>query len=103
MSREAPAPFCEKLRGQFPRLTLHVLRQFKQVPLPANKKETENLQNALNKAAQEALRQIDQQAYLTELKQRCLTNILKIGLAFSGKRFRITYEQIVENTSKSAR
>ncbi|MBL8677261.1 MAG: AAA family ATPase, partial [Alphaproteobacteria bacterium] len=82
---------------------LSILLEFKQVPLPANKKETEDLQNALNKAAQEALQQIDQQAYLTELKQRCLTNILKIGLAFSGKRFGIAYEQIGENASKSAR
>lgn len=36
---------------------------------------------------QEALEQIEKQAYFVEVQQRGLTNILKIGLAFSGKRF----------------
>ena len=81
---------------------LSILLEFKQVPLPANKKETEKLQDVLNKAAQEALQQIDQQTYFMELKQRNLPNILKVGLAFSGKRFGIAYGRERENSTKRA-
>ncbi|MBL8676116.1 MAG: hypothetical protein JNJ47_01635 [Alphaproteobacteria bacterium] len=70
--------------------------------MPVNKKEIEGLQNALNKAAQEALQKVDQQAYFAELKQRNPTNILKIGLAFSEKQFGMAYEQEGENTAKNA-
>ncbi len=72
---------------------LSILLEFKQVVLSTGKKESEEIQNMLNKAAQEALQQINNQAYFAELKQRNLTNILKIGLAFSGKRFGIAYER----------
>ena len=68
---------------------LSILLEFKQVSLPTSKKESAETQVLLDKAAQEALQQIDQQVYFAELKQRGLTNILKIGLAFSGKRFGI--------------
>ena len=68
---------------------LSILLEFKQISLPTGKKEATESQVILDKAAQEALQQIDQQVYFAELKQRGLTNILKIGLAFSGKRFGI--------------
>jgi hypothetical protein len=72
---------------------LSILLEFKQVPLPTGKKETEKMQATLDKAAQEALQQINQQVYFAEIQQRGLTNILKIGLAFSGKRFGMASER----------
>ncbi len=72
---------------------LSVILEFKQVALPANKKNPEKDQILLDKAAIEALQQINTQAYFAELKQRGLKNILKIGLAFSGKRFGMAYER----------
>ncbi len=54
-------------------------------------KEPEQLDMYLEQAAQEALDQIDQKHYLAEAKQRGSTDILKIGLAFCGKRFKIKY------------
>lgn len=80
---------------------LSILLEFKQISLPTSKKEGEEHQNILDKAAEEALLQIDQQAYFTEFKQRNLTNILKIGLAFSGKRFRIAYAREGKNAMSS--
>jgi hypothetical protein len=91
---------CESGYGRYDYLILardpnklSILLEFKQVALPTGKKESEKIQNTLDKAAQEALQQINKQAYFAELKQRNLTNILKIGLAFSDKRFRIAYER----------
>ncbi|MCE3239445.1 MAG: Protein of unknown function (DUF1703)/Predicted AAA-ATPase [Gammaproteobacteria bacterium] len=52
---------------------------------------SENIEIQLEKAAQEALNQIDQKHYVAEAKQRGSTHILKIGLAFWGKRFKIKY------------
>ena len=52
--------------------------------------ETE-ITHLLEKSAQEALRQIDQKSYITKLKQRNLTHVLKIGLAFSGKQLCLVY------------
>jgi hypothetical protein len=80
---------------------LSILLEFKQVPLPTGKKESAEIQVLLDKAAQEALQQIDQQVYCAELKQRGLTNILKIGLAFSGKRFGMAYERKCENAKET--
>jgi hypothetical protein len=51
----------------------------------------ENIEIQLEKAAQEALNQIDQKQYVAEAKQRGSAHILKIGLAFWGKRFKIKY------------
>lgn len=73
---------------------LSIILEFKQIDLPAGKSESEEYQIALNKAAQEDLNQIDKQAYFAEIKQRGFKNILKIGLAFSGKRFDMTYERM---------
>ncbi|MCE3239087.1 MAG: hypothetical protein K0R24_2068 [Gammaproteobacteria bacterium] len=69
-----------------------LLLEFKKVS--AKDKELEQLDIHLEQAAQEALDQIDQKHYLAEAKQRGSTNILKIGLAFCGKRFKIKYTQL---------
>jgi hypothetical protein len=66
-----------------------LLLEFKKVS--AKDKEPEQLDSLLAQAAQEALDQIDQKHYVAEAKQRGSTHILKIGLAFSGKRFKIKY------------
>ncbi|MEI8295492.1 MAG: PD-(D/E)XK nuclease domain-containing protein, partial [Alphaproteobacteria bacterium] len=67
---------------------LSILLEFKQVTLPADKKDAEVY---LEKTAEEALKQIDAQGYVGELKQRGLSKILKIGIAFSGKRFGLVH------------
>ncbi|MDF3054838.1 MAG: Protein of unknown function (DUF1703)/Predicted AAA-ATPase [Gammaproteobacteria bacterium] len=48
----------------------------------------------LIKTAKEAIEQINQLGYVAEAKQRGCTNILKIGLAFCGKRFKIEHEYL---------
>jgi len=42
--------------------------------------------------AQKALKQIDNNRYTIDLVHRGIVNIVKIGLAFSGKEFRVAYE-----------
>jgi hypothetical protein len=69
-----------------------LLLEFKKVS--AKDKEPEQLDIRLEQASQEALDQIDQKHYLAEAKQRGCTHILKIGLAFCGKRFKIKYAQL---------
>ncbi len=61
-----------------------ILIELKRVP-----KDAPHLDQALEQAAQQALEQIELQNYTAEAKQRNRTNILKIGLAFSGKRFKL--------------
>lgn len=72
---------------------LSIVFEFKQVDIPAGKKDPEQIKNVLDKMAHEALEQIEKQAYFVEVQQRGLTNILKIGLAFSGKQFGMAYER----------
>lgn len=50
------------------------------------------LEKILTKEAQEALEQINRKQYVLELVQRGFENIVKIGLAFSGKEFDIQFE-----------
>ena len=72
-----------------------ILFEFKKVSLPDNKLKEWRV--ILDKSAQEALKQIDTHAYLAEIKQRGIENILKIGISFSGKRFCIAYERLKAN------
>lgn len=53
-----------------------------------------NLDQALVQAAQQALEQIELQHYVAEAKQHDRINILKIGLAFSGKQFKLLSQQL---------
>lgn len=49
----------------------------------------ENLKSLLEREAELAIVQIDKNEYGSELKQRGITDVLKIGLAFSGKQFHV--------------
>jgi hypothetical protein len=51
------------------------------------------LDKTLPQEAQKALKQINNNQYTLELVQRGFTNIIKIGLAFSGKEYRIITEK----------
>jgi hypothetical protein len=63
------------------------------VPPKMPKKKLELfLENTLTQEAQKALEQINHNKYTLELIQRGLKNIVKIGLAFSGKNFRVASE-----------
>ncbi len=64
---------------------LTILFEFKKVDIASTK--AEEGKNRLKASALDALNQINSQAYLAEAKSRGVTNILKIGLAFSGKQF----------------
>ncbi len=68
-----------------------ILFEFKKVNLP-KKKSVKEIKNILEKSAKEALAQIDTLGYLMEAKQQGANNILKIGLAFCGKRFALVYQ-----------
>ncbi len=61
-----------------------ILIEFKRVP-----KDTTDLEKALTQAAQQALEQVELKNYAAEARQRGRTHILKIGLAFSGSRFKL--------------
>ncbi|MEI8294916.1 MAG: AAA family ATPase [Alphaproteobacteria bacterium] len=69
---------------------LSILLEFKQVKKGASE--------TLEQSAQEALTQIDTQGYVGELKQRGLSKILKLGIAFSGKRFGLVHERDISTT-----
>ena len=62
-------------------------------PPKVSKKKLELfLENTLAQEAQKALEQINHNKYTLELIQRGLKNIVKIGLAFSGKNFKVAAE-----------
>lgn len=71
-----------------------LLLEFKRVE---SVKETERLTTQLERAAQEALEQIAKTHYSAEAENRGCTNIIKMGIAFCGKRFSIRVEQMGEN------
>ncbi len=76
-----------------------IIFEFKKVNLP-KKKSAKEIKAILEKSATEALAQIDSLGYLAEAKQLGARNILKIGLAFSGKRFALVYTQAVEDNDR---
>ena len=76
---------------------LSILMEFKQVKEPEGKKfSDEQMTDLLKQTAETALDQISQKVYCAEIEQRGLTRVLKIGLAFSGKKFCLVHE-ISEN------
>ncbi|MCE3239398.1 MAG: Protein of unknown function (DUF1703)/Predicted AAA-ATPase [Gammaproteobacteria bacterium] len=66
-----------------------LLLEFKKVDAV---KDIKKLKTHLEEAAHEALKQVDEKGYLSEAKRRGSTHILKIGLAFCGKRFAMKHE-----------
>jgi len=58
----------------------------------SKRKQEEFLDITLTKEAQRALEQINRNKYTMELVQRGFTSIVKIGLAFCGKEFRVASE-----------
>jgi hypothetical protein len=65
---------------------LAIILELKSVKAP---KKEENLKLLLQQEAKEALIQINKNAYSSELKQRGIKNVLKMGLAFCGKDFHV--------------
>jgi hypothetical protein len=64
-----------------------ILFEFKRV-----KDDSKNRNEMLEKAAIDAVHQIARNGYITELKQRGAKEVIKIGLAFCGKHFKIHHE-----------
>ena len=62
-------------------------------PPKAPKKSLQKvLDSLLTREAKKALEQINRNQYMVELVQRGLKNIVKIGVAFSGKIFKVASE-----------
>ncbi|MBS0185020.1 MAG: PD-(D/E)XK nuclease domain-containing protein [Proteobacteria bacterium] len=72
--------------------TLSILMEFKQIKEAGKTLSDSKLEDLLKQTAEEALTQITQKDYYKEIKQRGLTRLLKIGLAFSGKKFCLLHE-----------
>jgi hypothetical protein len=69
-----------------------LLMEFKRVSFSEpGKPSTEQINAALEQAAQEALKQIEDKAYDTEAKQYGHQKMIKMAIAFYGKRFKLIY------------
>jgi hypothetical protein len=71
-----------------------IIFEFKSVAIPKPSKENsiESLEDILEQRAQKALIQINDRQYITEAEHRGFKKIIKIGIAFSGKSFRVASE-----------
>lgn len=71
-----------------------IILELKSVMPPKATKRTQDkvLDDLLVREAQRALKQINNNQYAVDLVHRGILNIVKIGLAFSGKEFRVAYE-----------
>jgi hypothetical protein len=71
-----------------------VIFEFKSIPILKTSKEAhpESLEVRLEQGAQKALVQINQKQYITEAEHRGYKNIIKIGIAFSGREFSLASE-----------
>ncbi len=69
---------------------LSLLMEFKRVKFARTEQPAvERIEEALDEAAQQGLAQIEEKAYYAEAKQRGSQSILKLALAFCGKRFKL--------------
>jgi len=67
-----------------------LLMEFKRVKFARTEQPAiERIEEALDEAAQQGLAQIEEKAYYAEAKQRGSQSILKLALAFCGKRFKL--------------
>ena len=57
-------------------------------------------ENMLNKLSVEALSQINDKSYDTEMRELGIDNIMKLGIAFSGKKARIQTDRGEEKTER---
>jgi Predicted AAA-ATPase/PD-(D/E)XK nuclease superfamily len=74
---------------------LGIILEFKSINHSSQKKDFEKtLAGSLDVAAAEALHQIDRLHYIAELEQRGVKNILKIGIAYCGKRFSLAHAKV---------
>jgi hypothetical protein len=74
---------------------LGIILEFKSINPSSQKKDFEKtLAESLDVAAAEALQQIDRLHYIAELEQRGVKNILKIGIAYCGKRFSLAHAKV---------
>lgn len=71
-----------------------IIFEFKSIALPKTSKENciDSLEDQLEQGAQEALVQINHKQYITEAEHKGFSNIIKIGIVFAGKNFRIAAE-----------
>jgi len=73
-----------------------IIFEFKSVRAPKTVKTQEDLELLLEQEAQQALAQIIDLKYTTEVQQRGCKKVLKIGLAFAGKVFALRYTMTMD-------
>ncbi len=71
-----------------------IILELKRVLLPKAKPDDDAMELLLEEKAKEALEQIENQQYAAEIQQRGVTNIVKMGLAFCGKRFKLLMDGV---------
>ncbi|MBF0299363.1 MAG: AAA family ATPase [Oligoflexia bacterium] len=88
---------------------LGIILELKSISNESNRKNNSNKSNnrsiksltlLLEKSAKEALAQIDEKNYLVGMLQRGIKKIVKIGIAFAGKRFQIATATIPSEKAK---
>jgi hypothetical protein len=67
-----------------------IIFEFKKIEIA--KKDLSEVEELLLQSAKKAVDQINHKNYIAELKQRGVTRIIKIALAFCGKQFKMHYE-----------
>ena len=83
---------------------LTILFEFKKVPSSKSVNQAEEqIQAKLEEAALGALKQTENQQYVSELNQRGINNVLRIGIAFSGKRFALEHNSESVDDAKLAK
>lgn len=76
-----------------------IILEIKSIVLPkaTKRKLPEVLDLLLKKESQKALKQINRNQYAVDLVQRGITNVVKVGIAFYGKEFRVASESILNS------
>jgi hypothetical protein len=77
---------------------LSLIFEFKKIE--ADKKNSSEVETLLAHSAKKGVEQITQKNYIAELKQRGVTKILKIALAFCGKHFKMDHEFVNYSCSR---
>ena len=80
---------------------LSIIMEFKQVKEPEDKTlSASEMTSLLKQNAEAALDQIGKKSYCAEIVQRGLSRVLKIGLAFSGKKFCLVHKSLEKELSR---
>ncbi len=66
-----------------------IILELKRVLSPKTKPDDDAMESLLEQKAKQALEQIENQQYTAEIKQRGITQVVKLGIAFCVKHFKL--------------